>query len=279
MIKQKHLTKSKQYYIIIKGDKMNENWSNVIISKISVAVYVAPVASDEGKHLHKNRPYHGFVLNDDDGLRDYVFDDGREMRTAGGDLFYLPKGSTYYVKNVRNGGCYAINFDADIFDEPFCLSLRNTNQLLHHFKAATDAWKRKDALRIPIAMGAVYDAVCQAHREIHKQYIPKTHLSLIAPALDVMNQQFTDNHLNVSYLASLCGVSEVYFRKLFFNCFGVSPKEYMIQRRIEYAKTMLISGDFSVSTVATLCGYAEPCHFSREFTKRVGISPSQYFRQ
>ena len=183
------------------------------------------------------------------------------------------------MKIIRNGGCYAINFDADIFDEPFCLSLRNTNQLLHHFKAATDAWKREDVLRIPIAMVAVYDAVCQAQREIHKQYIPKTHLSLIAPALDVMNQQFTDNHLNVSYLASLCGVSEVYFRKLFFNCFGVSPKEYMIQRRIEYAKTMLTSGDFSVSTVATLCGYAEPCHFSREFTKRVGISPSQYFRQ
>ena len=252
---------------------MKKQWENTVITEISTAVYVAP---NTGKNIHKDRPFHGFVLNDADVIRYYCFDNGYAMRTEGNSLFYLPKGASYHVEQIQNGGCYAINFAADISDEPFCLSLRNTNQLLHHFKVATDAWKRKDALRIPIAMGAVYDAVCQARREIHKQYVPKTHLSLIAPALDVMNRQFTDNHLNVSYLASLCGVSEVYFRKLFFNCFGVPPKEYMIQRRIEYAKTMLTSGDFSVSEVATQCGYAEPCHFSREFSKREGISPNQY---
>ena len=263
-------------YNIAEVMRVNKLWESVVITEIGVAVYVAP---NTGRHIHKDRPFHGFVLNDSDVVRDYCFDNGYVMRTEGNSLFYLPKGSSYSVEQIRHGGCYAINFAADISDEPFCVSLRNADQLLHYFKAATDAWKRKDECRIPIAMKALYDAIDKAWKEAYKQYVPKTHLSIIAPAVEVMNQRFTDNDLSVSYLASICGVSDVYFRRLFLNSFGVSPKEYMIQKRIDYAKILLKSGNFSVAEIATLCGYTESCHFSREFTKRVGIPPSKYFYQ
>ena len=46
--------------------------------------------------------------------------------------------------------------------------------------------------------------------------------------------------------------------------FGKNPKEYLIEKRMSYAKQLLSSGQFSVSEVAQLCGYFEPCHFSRE---------------
>ena len=255
---------------------MNKLWESAVITEISVAVYVAP---NTGRHIHKNRPFHGFVLNDSEAVKDYCFENGYIMRTTGNSLFYLPKGYSYHVKQIHNGGCYAINFDAVISDEPFCVTLRKADQLRHNFKAATDAWKSKDGLRVALAMRAVYDSVCNAKKELHKQYLPKAQLLIIDPAIDVLNQQFTDHSLNVPYLASLCGISEVYFRKLFLNSFGVSPKEYLIQKRMEYAKTLLLSGDFSISKVAALCGYTEPCHFSREFTNRVGIPPSQYFTQ
>lgn len=253
---------------------MNKLWESTIITEISVAVYVAP---NTGKHIHKNRPFHGFVLNDSEVVRDYIFDNGPVMRTEGNSLFYLPKGSSYHVEQIRSGGCYAINFSADISDEPFCVTPRSVDYLLQNFKAATDAWKSKDPLRVAIAMRAIYDAVCKAQKEIHKQYVPKTQRLIIAPAVDAINRHFTDNDLSVSYLASLCGVSDVYFRRLFLNSFDASPKEYIIQKRMDYAKSLLKSGDFSISEIATLCGYTEPCHFSREFTKRVGIPPSQYF--
>ena len=40
---------------------MNKQWENAIITGIGAAVHVAP---NTGKNIHKNRPYHGFVLND-----------------------------------------------------------------------------------------------------------------------------------------------------------------------------------------------------------------------
>jgi AraC-like DNA-binding protein len=65
-------------------------------------------------------------------------------------------------------------------------------------------------------------------------------------------------------------------RKIFEKKLGVSPKEYMISLRMEYAKQLLSSGEVGVAEAAQMCGYAEPCHFSREFKKRFGISPKNY---
>ena len=45
---------------------------------------------------------------------------------------------------------------------------------------------------------------------------------------------------------------------------------------MEYAKQLLILGEFEISEIAELCGYSEPCHFLREFSRRVGVNPSQY---
>ena len=255
---------------------MNEQWKSIVITEISVAVYVAP---NTGKHIHKNRPFHGLVLNDTNVVRDYVFDDGYVMRTEGNALFYLPKGSSYQVHTRTTGGCYAINFDSEILDNPFSVSFRNTESLLHNFKMACDAWKSKNDHANPLAMRTLYDGILQMQKEQKKQYIPKTQVSLIAPAVEEIERAFTQNDLTVCKLAALCGISEVYFRRLFLHTFGISPKEYIIKKRIEYAKMLLSSKDFSVREVGILCGYAEPCHFSREFSKREGISPSQYGKQ
>ena len=142
---------------------MNEQWKNIIITKISVAVYVAP---DSGKHIHKNRPFHGLVLNDQSSVKDYVFDDGTTMRTEGNTLFYLPKGSSYYVKGYQAGGCYAINFDAEISDNPFCVAFRNTESVLHNFSAACEAWKSKNDQANLLAMRALYDGIYQMQKAI-----------------------------------------------------------------------------------------------------------------
>jgi AraC-like DNA-binding protein len=255
---------------------VNKLWKNTVITKISAVVYVAP---NTGRHIHKNRPYHGFVLNEDEGIKIYHFDDGRIMRTSAKELFYLPKGSSYHVETVESGGCYVINFDADICDDPFSVSFRNSETVLHNFRVANNEWRKHDGMRTATAMWAVYGAICQAEKEFQKHYISGEQASLIAPAVEVLNFRFTENDLSVSKLSQLCGISEVYFRRLFLHSFGVSPKEYMIQKRMDYAKTLLNSGDFSIVEIATFCGYAEPCHFSREFAKRVGVPPSRYLRK
>ena len=252
---------------------MNEAWNDIIITKIKVAVYVGP---NSGKHIHNDRPFHGLVLNDSNGIKDYVFDDGTVLHTKGRDIFYLPKGSSYYVKQHEIGGCYAINFDADFTDEPFCISFRNSDALLQSFKGACDAWMSGGPMSNALVMRTLYDGIYQMQKELSKQYVSGAGAALISPAIAEIEKNFNQSNFSVAHLARKCGISEVYLRRLFIASFGVSPKEYIIQKRIECAKSLLASGHFSISEVSDLCGYSEPCHFSREFKKRVGVAPTEY---
>ena len=64
---------------------MKECWNNVVISTVALAMYVP---ADGGKSVHRERPFHGLVLNDEDAVKDYIFADGTVMHTEGGDLFF-----------------------------------------------------------------------------------------------------------------------------------------------------------------------------------------------
>ena len=252
---------------------MKKKWIDAVITEISVAIYVPKNA---GKSIHKNRPFHGFVLNDECAVRDYYFDDGRVLHTYENSLFYLPKGSSYYVKSIREGSCYAINFDSAVIDEPFCINFKNYEELHKRFKRACNEWKRQEPYRQTSAMGAIYEAIYQLQRQESAEYASRSNREIIGSAIDEIEKNFCRRELSVEYLSSLCGISEVYFRKIFARSYGVTPKEYISRKRMEYAKQILRSRQFEVSEVARLCGYSEPCHFSREFKRRVGVAPKEY---
>lgn len=255
---------------------MTEEWKKLTVKKITLAMWVLPRF---GKTYHENRPAHGLVLNDEGKDNTYFFSDGRVLHTKGDELFYLPKGSTYRVKSEDTSNCYAINFDADLSEEPFTMAVRDPEPMRKLFREAAKEWKAHAETRELSAMSALYEIVRLMIKENERTYHPSWHSVLLTPAIQAIETRFSENSLSVAELAELCGVSEVYFRKNFQDQFGISPKEYLIRMRMEYAKSLLLSEQFSVSEVATLCGYAEPCHFSREFLRRVGVAPSQYGSQ
>ena len=122
-------------------------WNRVKVTHVALAMYVAP---GTGAVSFQNRAFHGFVLNDPEVVRDYVFADGTVLHTGGGDFFYLPKGSSYRTLTHRCGGCYAINFDAvgtvdaadaEVQAAPFLINFRNKEGLFKIFKSAVREWK------------------------------------------------------------------------------------------------------------------------------------------
>jgi AraC-like DNA-binding protein len=53
-------------------------------------------------------------------------------------------------------------------------------------------------------------------------------------------------------------------------------EHYLIKLRIEKAKELLSYNDQNVSEIAYMLGYSSAAHFSRQFKKLVGLSPSKY---
>jgi len=79
--------------------------------------------------------------------------------------------------------------------------------------------------------------------------------------------------ITLKSVAEYSHFSPTYFSRVFHKSMGVTFKEYITSLRMEYAKKLLQSQQVSVSEAAQMCGYPEPCHFSREFSRYTGISP------
>lgn len=70
-----------------------------------------------------------------------------------------------------------------------------------------------------------------------------------------------------------------YLRKLFKKEVGVTPHQYLIDKRLQTAAESLCSplvDGSNISEIARMCGFREPLYFSRIFKSKYGVSPSRY---
>lgn len=91
-------------------------------------------------------------------------------------------------------------------------------------------------------------------------------------------QNFSDpNYDLTAYLHSLPFSSE-YLKKLFKQETGITPQQYLRDRRLENAAGILITyfGKGNISEAAHLSGFNDPLYFSRLFKKRYGVAPRNY---
>jgi len=82
--------------------------------------------------------------------------------------------------------------------------------------------------------------------------------------------------LTLKKLAEECGLSVAHFARAFRQSARVPPHQWLQERRVEKALTMLSAGQTSLSEIALDCGFADQSHFARVFRKQIGITPGQW---
>lgn len=82
--------------------------------------------------------------------------------------------------------------------------------------------------------------------------------------------------ITVEELSTLIGVSQPYLYKIFKNRFDTSPKQYITDYKINYAKKLLTETDMSVTEIANSAGYSDILSFSKAFSAIEKISPKKY---
>lgn len=86
-------------------------------------------------------------------------------------------------------------------------------------------------------------------------------------------------HLTLTEVASACGLSVSHFTRAFRRSTGTPPHRWLLGRRVEYAKALLVAGDLSLGQIALECGFADQSHFSRVFRRAVRVSPGAWRRE
>jgi len=103
----------------------------------------------------------------------------------------------------------------------------------------------------------------------------KKRFKIIDPALAYLKTHIYDTDLKADELASLCGISNTYFRKIFALRFKTSPKNYITEKRLSRAKAIIEIGEFhTVRDLALSVGYDDPLYFGKVFKKHFGLPPA-----
>ncbi len=85
--------------------------------------------------------------------------------------------------------------------------------------------------------------------------------------------------IGLSEMAGAAGMSVFHFSRCFRDLVGLAPHAWLMKRRVERARAMLVSNKASLAEVAHACGFASQSHFTAAFRSRVGVTPGAYRRR
>lgn len=111
---------------------------------------------------------------------------------------------------------------------------------------------------------------------LHRISLDNTSKGRITPAVNLIEKDFGNPKLTNTILARECNISEIYFRKIFTEEYKLSPKQYLIEVRIDKAKQLLTDGFLKTNAVASQCGFTNQYHFSHIFKEKTGFTPTEY---
>jgi AraC-like DNA-binding protein len=103
-------------------------------------------------------------------------------------------------------------------------------------------------------------------------------LTLIYEARDHLAQHYA-NPPNIPELARMVGLNQTKLKASFRETLGFTIYDYILERRMERAAEMLLTGDYAVAQVAYAVGYDYPANFTAAFKRYFGQLPRTWKRR
>lgn len=249
---------------------------NILITDVE-SLFLVSLATNVRKKIN-HRVFYGltFVIS---GEIVYT-QDKKDFISDRDHLLILPKGQTYSLHCTESGLFPLINFDianTRSFSQIMAFRVRDPLALHNLFYELEVLTKSGDLRNRFHRLSLLYQLLSFAIIP-NKEQLSSPKRSVLQPAIDYLENHYDDSNLNNAMLSKQSCISEVYFRKLFKEEFGLSPKQYIQKIRINKAKELLRSEYLSVTTVAEMVGYSSIYNFSKAFKTQTGHTPSEYLK-
>jgi len=99
----------------------------------------------------------------------------------------------------------------------------------------------------------------------------------IQAAKQFLDDQFR-SELDMERVAKECCISEYHFFRMFKKIMEISPYQYLLQRRLQYAQQQIQSDEKNITEIALDAGFSDLFTFSKSFKRNFGISPRAYHK-
>lgn len=202
---------------------------------------------------------------------------GKEFYAGSGSVVYLPAGTDYRRCTGTEEEMIVVHLRA--FGEPDTgiEIAENVPGIEPLFETLYHEWAGGRSDRVNRCMSILYTIFARMEDAASPQNaVPDCS---VTPGIVALRREFRDPSLSVASLAQRCHVSETYFRRVYRRLYGCSPWQTILDLRFGCARDLLRSGYYPVKEVAALSGFSDVKYFRTAFSRRYGISPSEYARQ
>lgn len=215
---------------------------------------------------------------------EYTLSNNRKVIAQSGDIVYTPINYEYSVRFFDfEDGNYTIGVNFFLYDEdnsPFVLS----NEIIIFNQKSSgcsslfiklDKYSESTIKRPSKMKAAMYDILSILSESTRTGNLHKEKFGVISEGINYLEHN-EEQSLSIPEIATLCNVSEIYFRKLFKEYSGMSPIKFRIKGKIEKAKLYLEYENMTVQEISDYLGFISPAYFTKQFKAIEGITPSEY---
>jgi len=211
-------------------------------------------------------------------------ENGKSINFGPGDIVITPPFSRHVQKNILAGEDFCIVCDLDISAFP--------SEMIHFPKIKKDEFvtgelnyltsgtgQNSEAARkvLNYRLRALFAALLfNVVEKISDRSAELISHDYVVIARRLLDESYSDTNLEIRRIARKIGISCDYLRHLFQTELGISPKQYLLRRRIERVEELLSHSNLSLKEIAVLCGFSNErylCFYYKQFT---GITPGTF---
>jgi len=283
-------------------DKIPNEWGMKLdYEGVGVAITTTPPPADGKDTLHYRAPAHCFIVHyTPQAERCLAINSDRRVfgPTSAGSLEILPKGSEVHAEWTQPKHNLLIAFGEEHLlrlagrefgNESFELFIPNRGCM------DTKALSYAIALRSELQSHNIADKeAVDAWITLFGIHVLRRHSSLCRLARTPMRgglsprawRQINDYILNnladvitLEKLAELVNVSPGHFSRAFKQAVGMTPYQYVIAARLQYARQLIVSTDLQMEEIARESGFVNNSHMTSSMRRMWGITPRQLRRE
>jgi AraC family transcriptional regulator len=228
----------------------------------------------------------GFAFESQTGVHAFATDRRTDFRARPNGLAYVPPGCGVYSRSHQGGEYLKIVISpepaearvrdrrfSDVVDPAAICAAQNLRAILLAGDpvdpVAFEYWRDTLIDRAAHVMGRD-EAGSRAGRWMTARRLKH---------VDELIDAGLDDRLTVQELAASLCLSAGFFSRAFKASVGKAPHDYIIDRRISRARTLLQDDALELSSIALACGFTSHAHMTTTFRSRLGVTPSHLRRQ
>ena len=216
----------------------------------------------------------------------HIIVNGKEYIAEAGDSYILPcyQNIRYYSDNINpwrkiwfNAEGIFLSETARIFNLNGKIVFHNVNTL-SYFEKILETCKNKHltANEINMRCASIFtELVMFISSEINRNENISDEALMLKNYIDL----HTEENISIKTLSKLIFKSESQTIRIFKNNFNMTPYDYLLNSKINRAKTIILNTNLPIKEIAYRLGFSDEHYFSNIFRKKTGACPTEYRQQ